>query len=66
MAAVLVLLAIFVRRSNLPEVNQEEEAAEVGAADKYGRTSVFGIPYLMLGVLSIFLYVGVEVLAIDS
>lgn len=66
MAAVLVLLAVFVRRSNLPEINQEEEAAETSGADKYGRKSVFDVPYLLLGVLSIFLYVGVEVLAIDT
>lgn len=66
MAAVLVLLAFFVRKSNLPEINQEEDTSEAGAADKYGRKSVFEIPYLLLGVLSIFLYVGVEVLAIDT
>ncbi len=67
MAGVLVLLAVFVRKSNLPEINQEEDAsAETGGSDKYGRKSVFDIPYLLLGVLSIFLYVGVEVLAIDT
>ncbi|AWO00512.1 glucose/galactose MFS transporter [Chitinophaga alhagiae] len=67
MAVVLLLLAFFVRKAHLPEINQENEVAtEEGAADQYGRTSVFQIPYLMLGVLCIFLYVGVEVLAIDS
>ncbi|WP_341843274.1 sugar MFS transporter [Chitinophaga caseinilytica] len=66
MAGVLVLLAIFVRRSHLPEINQDEDAAQAGGADKYGRKSVFDIPYLLIGVLSIFLYVGVEVLAIDT
>ncbi|WP_343701615.1 sugar MFS transporter [Chitinophaga sp.] len=67
MAVVLLLLAFFVRKAHLPEINQEDEVAtEEGAADQYGRTSVFQIPYLMLGVLCIFLYVGVEVLAIDS
>lgn len=67
MAVVLILLAVFVRRSHLPEINQEEETAgEAGGADKYGRKSVFNVPYLMLGVLSLTMYVGVEVLAIDS
>ncbi|MGX5817540.1 sugar MFS transporter [Chitinophaga lutea] len=73
MAVVLVLLAIFVRRAHLPEINQGDDADEAGnggtiQADnpKFGRTSVFQVPYLMLGVLCIFLYVGVEVTAIDS
>ncbi|RPD42452.1 sugar MFS transporter [Chitinophaga barathri] len=69
MAVVLVLLAVFVRKAHLPEIDQEDETpvqAAATGADQYGRTSVFGIPYLMLGVLSLFLYVGVEVLAIDT
>jgi MFS transporter, FHS family, L-fucose permease len=66
MAAVLVVLAIWVLKSNLPEINTEDEGAETGGADAYGRKSVFQVPYLMLGVLCIFVYVGVEVLAIDS
>ncbi|UYQ91605.1 sugar MFS transporter [Chitinophaga horti] len=67
MAGVLLLLAFMVRKSNLPEINtEEEEKPTVSNVDSYGRTSVFQIPYLMLGVLCLFLYVGVEVLAIDS
>lgn len=68
MAVILLLLAFFVRKAHLPEINQEEEAvvADTESKDQYGRTSVFQIPYLMLGVLCLFLYVGVEVLAIDS
>lgn len=65
MAVVLVLLAFMVRKAHLPEINQEEETTtDEGAVD--GRTSVFQVPYLMLGVFCIFLYVGVEVLAIDT
>jgi FHS family L-fucose permease-like MFS transporter len=65
MAVVLLLLAFMVRKAHLPEINQEEEVStDAVVAD--GRTSVFQVPYLMLGVLCIFLYVGVEVLAIDT
>lgn len=79
MAGVLVLLAIFVRKAHLPEINQEEDdmpkldidkqnprPALAPGVDVYGRTSVFQIPYLLLGAFCIFIYVGVEVLAIDT
>lgn len=79
MAGVLILLAIFVRKAHLPEVNQEEDdlpkldiendkpaAPLEPGVDVYGRTSVFQIPYLLLGAFCIFIYVGVEVLAIDT
>jgi MFS transporter, FHS family, L-fucose permease len=65
MAVVLLLLAFMVRKAHLPEINQEEEVT-TDATVVDGRTSVFQVPYLMLGVLCIFLYVGVEVLAIDT
>ncbi|MCW3463621.1 sugar MFS transporter [Chitinophaga nivalis] len=64
MAIVLVGLALMVRKANLPEVKPEEESTEETAGSQH--TSIFGIPYLMLGILCLFLYVGVEVLAIDS
>lgn len=79
MAVVLVLLAVFVRKAHLPEINQEEDElpeldieegkakpAVAAGVDVYGRTSIFQIPYLLLGALCIFVYVGVEVLAIDT
>lgn len=68
MAVVLFVLAFFVLKAHLPEITQDNETpAETGdGPDQYGRTSVFNIPYLLLGVLCIFLYVGVEVLAIDT
>jgi glucose/galactose transporter len=63
-AVVLVLLAFMIRRSSLPEIdtNGADSKVEGNAA---GRTSVFQYPYLLLGVLCIFLYVGVEVMAGD-
>ncbi len=64
MAVVLLLLAVFVRKAHLPEITQEDET-DTGV-DPYGRTSIMQAPYLLLGVLCIFVYVGVEVLAIDT
>src|SRR6185437_6879190 len=61
-AALLVLLAIWVVRSNLPEIKP------AGANDEHaiGHTgrSIFSFPHLWLGVLC--LYVGVEVMAGDA
>lgn len=64
MAVVLFLLAGMVRFSKLPEVekNQKDE----GDGKDTERESIFDFPYLWLGFLSIFLYVGVEVIAVDT
>lgn len=67
MAGVLVVLAIAILFSPLPELKPSEVNAErsaVGAAA--GRRSVFQFPHLWLGVLCLFVYVGVEVLAGDA
>ncbi|MEO6639356.1 MAG: sugar MFS transporter [Ginsengibacter sp.] len=64
MAVLLVLLAIMIKRSSLPEIETSKETvATVGTIEK---TSVFQFPHLMLGVLCLFLYVGVEVMAGDA
>lgn len=64
LAAVLVAVAVMIGLSKLPEIDMEGEAA---AASKDGavRTSVFQFPHLLLGVVCIFVYVGVEVMAGD-
>lgn len=62
---VLLLLAIWIYFSTLPEVDTDQEDETVAAANT-GKTSIFQFPHLLLGVLTIFLYVGVEVLAGDS
>jgi glucose/galactose transporter len=65
MTVVLGALALMVRKAHLPEINTEEE--DTATANETGnKTSIFQIPHLVLGVLCIFAYVGVEVLAIDS
>jgi glucose/galactose transporter len=58
----LLLLAVFMYFSNLPDIDTEEENAMVdsGGSDK---TSIFQFPHLLLGVFTIFLYTGVEVIA---
>lgn len=62
MAGLLALLAIGIARSPLPEIKpagaNREEAGHGG--------SIFGFPHLWLGVLCLFLYVGVEVMAGDA
>jgi FHS family L-fucose permease-like MFS transporter len=61
----MVILAIFIYYSTLPEIDTDNKDV---AADETtsGKTSIFQFPYLLLGVLTLFLYVGVEVLAGDS
>ncbi len=58
----LILLSVFLYYSNLPDINAEEENAmtEEGSAN---RTTIFQFPHLLLGVVAIFLYTGVEVIA---
>ncbi|MGE5518981.1 MAG: sugar MFS transporter [Candidatus Dadabacteria bacterium] len=63
-AIVLLGLAIFIKKSTLPEVEAEEEEASL--TDAPAKTSVFQFPHLLLGVLCLFLYVGVEVMAGDA
>lgn len=60
MTMVLIALVVFIRAAKLPEINEDEDdtASE-------SRKSVFSYPYLWLGVLAIFFYVGAEVIAID-
>jgi len=59
----LLVLALFIRLSPLPEADTNHESGN----DKPGtRTGIFQFPYLWLGVLAIFVYVGVEVIAADT
>ncbi|MXV50945.1 glucose/galactose MFS transporter [Pedobacter sp. HMF7647] len=63
MALVLIVLAFLIKRSSLPEIEAKEsdDAAEMAGQ----RTNVFQYPYLLLGALCLFFYVGVEVMAGD-
>lgn len=64
MAVVLVLLGILIRKAPLPHVEAEPIKEEEGGISS--KTSVFQFPHLLLGVLALFLYVGVEVIAGDT
>jgi len=63
-AVVLVLLAVMINRSSLPEIDIDKEDTSADAAP--AKTSIFQYSHLVLGVLCLFLYVGVEVLAGDA
>ena len=64
-AIFLVLIAIVIYKSSLPEL-KEEEPDTSGAGATTSKTSIFQFPHLWLGVLSLFLYVGAEVIAGDT
>ena len=61
----LVILAILIYRSTLPEIDTEHEDESTALANS-SKTSVFQFPNLVLGIIALFLYVGAEVLAGDS
>lgn len=64
MAVILFVLALMILKAPLPEVNPETESDNSIASSQKG--SIFGFPHLILGVVCIFMYVGVEVIAIDT
>jgi glucose/galactose transporter len=63
-AIALVLLAFLIKRSSLPEIdtNAEDSSDQTQVA----KTNIFQFSHLVLGVLCLFLYVGVEVMAGDA
>ena len=65
MAVVLVLLAILLRYSRLPDISTDAEEVEDSSSHQH-KTSILQFPQLILGVIAIFLYVGVEVIAVDT
>ena len=65
MMGVLILLAVMVYFSSLPEVDADAEDEEL-AKTNLNKTSIFQFPHVFLGTLALFLYVGVEVIAGDT
>ena len=64
MAVVLFVLGLLIRKAPLPNVEApESEEARTGETTK---TSIFQFPHLWLGVLTLFVYVGAEVIAGDT
>lgn len=62
---VLLLLALWVYKSSLPEIDTDEEDESLSSTNA-AKKSVFDFPHVILGVITLFLYVGVEVIAADS
>ena len=60
MGCVLLFLALMVRFSPLPELNEESET------ETETKGSIFKYKYLFFGVIALFFYVGVEVVAADT
>lgn len=65
MAVILVLLGLLLKFVHLPDVDTEAEEETVGEAD-VKKTSIWQFPHLILGVVALFFYVGVEVIAGDT
>lgn len=64
MAVVLVLLAVWIVFSSLPDIKPESNrAASQGLARQ---RSIFSFPHLWLGVVCLFIYVGLEVMVGDG
>lgn len=64
MAVVLFVLGILIRKAPLPHV--EAEPIEEVKEGETAKTSIFQFPHLWLGVLTLFVYVGAEVVAGDT
>ncbi len=65
MTLVLFALGLFIRKAPLPEVEAEEDV-DTGNNEASSKTSIFQFPHLILGVITLFFYVGVEVIAGDT
>lgn len=65
MAVSLVFLALLIRFSPLPEIESQDDVVEESTS-AVEKTSIFQFPNLILGVITLFLYVGVEVIAGDT
>lgn len=63
MAVALVGLALLIRLAHLPEIEQQEEEHVKNSSTK---TSVWQFPNLTMGVIALFLYVGAEVISVDT
>ncbi|MEN8138266.1 MAG: MFS transporter [Bacteroidota bacterium] len=69
---IMIFLGVFTYFSKLPEVKAEgEENNEVVEEDSttsyaYGKTSIMQFPHLLLGVVAIFIFVGIETLPMTS
>jgi len=67
MAGVLAVLGVWILRSSLPEIRASEANRDAGdGAPGAASRGILSFPHLWLGVLCLFVYVGVEVMAGDA
>jgi MFS transporter, FHS family, L-fucose permease len=64
LAGLLVVIAVWIIFSSLPEIKPSGANSERSIG--HGKGGIFSFPHLWLGVLCLFLYVGVEVMAGDA
>jgi glucose/galactose transporter len=66
--AAFIVLAISIKFSSLPDIKEEvskEDNADAALNNNESRKSLFSYPYLWMGFISLFFYVGAEVAAGD-
>ena len=63
--SVLLCLGLLLRYSPLPEINTEQESADLAATNS-SKKNIFQFPHLILGAIGIFLHVGTQVISIDT
>lgn len=62
-AVVLIIMALLILLSNLPEIEAEEKPV---TGERVKRKSIFQFSYFWFGVMALFFYVGAEVVAVDT
>lgn len=65
MAVILTLLAVALKYSPLKDIDSDKEDQHVNEGTDH-KKSVFQYPYFVLGLVTLFLYVGCEVIAADT
>jgi len=65
MAVILVLLGLLLKLARLPEIDTEAED-DITETSYTEKKSIWQFPHLWLGVIALFFYVGVEVIAGDT
>jgi MFS transporter, FHS family, L-fucose permease len=65
MTIILILLGLLLRFAHLPEVDTDAEDEASGESNAK-KTNIWQFPHLVLGVIALFFYVGVEVIAGDT
>ena len=64
MAIVWIAVILLIKFSGLPEVREEDD--DTISSTSHTKRNIFQFPHLLIGVFTLFLYVGVEVIAGDT